>query len=279
MANRGTITYNGQTISTEDRDGSFAVYYDGVMKANIAAGHSQSLNCSGKVMKTDVVIGGKTLNCAKKKMASNITVSVISLFPSTAPSSYSLIGTYTSSQTWTAPENGYFQIEVFGASGTGGTGSGGFINASGGGGGGGGYSCSTGVTLNQGDTIVLTVGAVGSTTKAVVNSSYNNSYDHTLQVTSGANGGTAVTYSEPGTGGAGGTASGGKTTNKNGNAGGSGTQGMMSAAAGGAGGTAGYSGGNAGGAGGNGSTTNGTNTPGTAGKKGFIKIYRGNTNL
>jgi hypothetical protein len=229
-------------------------------------------------MKTNVVVGGKTLNCAKYKMATNVVVSVVSLFPSTAPSAYNLIGTYTSNQTWTAPESGYFQIEVFGASGSGGTGTVGLVNASGGGGGGGGYSRSSGVTLNKGDTIVLTIGGVGATTSAVVNSSHNNSYDHTLQVTSGANGGDSITYTTPGSGGAGGVASGGKTVNTNGNAGSKGQQSFASNASPGAGGTAAYTGGNAGGAGGTG-LTSGSNTPGASGKAGFIKIYRGNTNV
>ena len=128
-------------------------------------------------------------------MASNIVIAVTSLFPSTAPTSYNLINTYTSSQTWTAPESGYYKIEVFGASGNGGAGviitntSRFSARASGGGGGGGGYSCSQGVTLNKGDKITLTIGGVGSTTSAAITSSHNSSYTHTLQVTSGANGG------------------------------------------------------------------------------------------
>ena len=277
MANRATVTYNGKTISTEDRDGSFPVTYNGKTLATVGAGSSKTLKCSGKVMATDVVIGGKTLKCLGKLMATDIIVAVTSSFPS-APSAYNLIATYTSNQTWTAPEAGYFKIEVFGASGSGGHGTVGMMNASGGGAGGGGYSCSSGVTLNKGDTIVLTIGGIGATTSAAVNSSHDNSYDHTLQVTSGANGGDAITYSSPGGSGAGGVASGGKTTNANGGAGGAGvTSSFMGTASPGAGGAAGYSGGNAGGAGGPGAKS-GSNTPGGSGAAGFIKIYRGNTN-
>lgn len=83
MANRATITYNSKTISTEDRDGSFAVTYNGSTIATVGAGSSKTLNCSGKVMKSNVVVGGKTLNCAGKIMATNVVVSVASLVSTT----------------------------------------------------------------------------------------------------------------------------------------------------------------------------------------------------
>ena len=290
MANRGTVTYNGKTISTEDRDGSFSVTYNSKTLATIGAGSSKTLKCSGKVMTTDVVVGGKTLKCAGKLMTTDVVIAVVSLFPS-APSAYNLIGTYTANQTWTAPENGYFQIEVFGASGSGGdgsntrmgTGSSNWQLASGGGGGGGGYSASR-VTLNKDDTVVLTVGGVGSISSAVVNSSYNNSHDHTLSVTSGANGGagsTSIVSKTAGSGGAGGTASGGNYANYNGGAGSNGSTAYGNATSknvtGGTGGTAGYSGGTTGGAGGDAYPK--TNQTGVSGSAGFFKIYRGNTNL
>ena len=290
MANRATITYNGITISTEDRDGNFPVTYNGSTIATIEPGQTKTLNCNGQLMKTNVVVGGKTLNCAKYKMASNVVIAVTSLFPSTAPTSYNLIDTYTSSQTWTAPENGYYKIEVFGASGNGGTGALlGYVvttlsaRASGGGGGGGGYSCSQGVTLNKGDKIILTIGGVGSTTSAAITSSHNSSYTHTLQVTSGANGGdgTGTSYKNmtKGSGGSGGTASGGKTSNYNGGNGADGTNTSSytsGTSAGGAGGAGGTTGCNVGGAGAT-VTTAEIGAFGT-GAAGFIKIYRGNTN-
>ena len=290
MANRATITYNGRTISTEDRDGDFAVTYNNNTIATIGAGTTKTLNCSDKLMRTNVIIGGKTLNCTKKKMASNITISVISLFPS-EPSSYNLIGTYTSSQTWTAPENGYFQIEAFGASGNGGKGGhfyqklfGSFsIAGSGGGGGGGGYACSR-VKMNKGDTVVLTAGAVGSDTSATINSSVE-TYS-ALNVTSGGNGtdtGISGMTATGGTGGAGGTGSGGNYSNKTGGKGGDGkaNSNATSAPAAGTAGTSAQSGGNSGGKGGTGySTKTGlTYYGGTTGSSGFFKIYRGNTNL
>lgn len=281
MANRATITYNGRTISTEDRDGSFNVTYNGSTIATIGAGQTKTLNCANQVMKTNVVVGGKTLNCAKYKMATNIVVSVVNLFP-TEPSSYNLIGTYTSSQTWTAPEDGYFQIEVFGASGNGGNGA--FMKYStflyytygGGGGGGGGYACSR-IKMNKGDTIALTVGGVGVTSSASINSSFE-TYS-ALSVTNGANGGNATTSPTmaTGSGGEGGKATGGNYANKNGGNGGTGKKASKAPASGGAGGTVGYTGGNAGGAGGGAGKD--VSESGGAGAAGFIKIYRGNTNL
>ena len=277
MANISTITYNGKVIAETEEPGDVAVQYEGRTLATLSAGQTKTFQCTGDPMKRNLYIGSRTLLCEMTKMITDIVVAVKSAFPE-APTAYNLIGTYTASQTWTAPESGYFKIEVFGASGSGGTGSGGLMNASGGGGGGGGYSCSQGVTLNKNDSVVLTIGGVGSTTSAKVDSTHNNSFDHTLQVTSGANGGTAVTYSSPGGGGSGGVASGGKTTNTNGGNGGGGVTSSIGKEATPGGGGAGANGAPNGGAGGKGSTSNGTNTPGSSGSAGFIKIYRGNTN-
>lgn len=183
----------------------------------------------------------------------------LTFFPQ-EPSSYEQLALITASQTWTAPENGYFQIEVFGASGNGGIGTGYANSSKGGGGGGGGYSASR-MALNKGDTIVLTIGVVGSTTKAVIDSSHDDTYDHTIQVTSGTNGKDGSSLTGAGPGGTGGTASGGNYANADGGAG----------EDGGAGGEAGHTGGNVGGDGVKSKTAN----PGSAG---FVKIYRGNTN-
>ena len=195
----------------------------------------------------------------------------LTLFPA-EPSTYSLIGTYTSSQTWTAPENGYFQVEVFGASGNGGDGK--YSNGrfmSGGGGGGGGYACSR-IKMNAGDTITLVPAAVGSTSSATINSSLE-TYSK-LSVTSGADGGNGSVILGGSAGGAGGVATGGNYANANGGDGTKGSNSTESGPAGGAGGAAGYTGGNVGGQGGKGG-----NNAGKAGSAGFIKIYRGNTNL
>lgn len=273
MANQSTITYCGRPIATAEEAGNVVVTYNNETIATMAAGATKTLKCQGKKMSTNIVIGSKTLKCIGKIMKDNIGISIISLFPE-EPTSYSIINTYTTSQTWTAPEDGYFQIEVFGASGSGGTTS----TYSGGGGGGGGYSCSR-VTLNKGDTIVLTVGSVGSTTNAVVNSSHNNSYDHTLQVTSGANGGNGKSGAA-GTGGAGGVGSNGNHANATGSAGATGTKGNPFSGYAGASGGAGANGAPNGG---NSQTKkgviNGTDVAAGSGSPGFFKIYRGNTNI
>lgn len=228
-------------------------------------------------MATDVLIGGKTLKCAKNKMATDVVIAVASLFPS-APSAYNLIGTYTSSQTWTAPESGYFQIEVMGASGNGGgnmpdSDSGTY---GGGGGGGGGYACSR-IKMNKGDTISLSVGAVGATTIAVINSAIE-SYS-SPQVTSGTSGSRA-TANANGAGGAGGVGSGGNYSNATGGTGASGVKGSIST--GGKGGTGG-TGANGAPNGGNGASIKGlfggSTVAAESGSKGFFKIYRGDTNV
>lgn len=203
----------------------------------------------------------------------------LTLFPA-EPSTYSLIGTYTSSQTWTAPENGYFQVEVFGASGNGGDGTTSGTSSSrrymsGGGGGGGGYACSR-IKMNAGDTVVLTVGDVGADTSASINSTIE-TYS-TMDVTSGADGGDGSLLAGYSDGGAGGVATGGNYSNADGGAGGDGKNDTGTATKGGAGGVAGYTGGNAGGAGGDG-TSKVSDKAGESGSAGFIKIYRGNTNL
>lgn len=284
MANRATVTYNGKTICTEDRDGSFAVTYNGSTIATVAAGQTKTLNCSGQVMKSNVVIGGKTLNCAKYKMATNVVVSVVSLFPS-SPSSYNLIGTYTEGGvfTFTAPSTGYFQVEVQGASGSGGN----YNNSwyAGGGGGGGGGCAISRVKLNKGDTITLYVSYTGYTNQAVINSSIE-SYA-TPMVTSGGVGGNAGVNSTDdgyvaygGSGGAGGVASGGNYANYNGGAGSTGSVGsMINGGAGGSGGSPGYTGGRYGGAGGTSKSYIGSAAAPTEGSTGFIKIYAGNTNV
>lgn len=204
------------------------------------------------------------------------------------PSAYNQLALITSSQTWTAPEDGYFQIEVFGASGKGGAGKS-YCKvvqyepidyaASGGGGGGGGYACSR-IKMKKGDTIELVVGAVGTDSSAIIDSAVE-TYD-IMTVTSGANGGNvsgSFTSYKVGTGGTGGVASGGNYANANGGAGG---DGKKSSTAGGAGGTAGYTGGNAGGTGGYGQTnytSKEATHAGKSGKAGFINIYRGDTNV
>lgn len=249
---------------------------------------------------------GKVYSVNPKKRANgraDLTVfaAVPSEFPA-EPSEYLLIDTYTSAQTWVAPEDGWYKIEVFGASGNGGTSARPDkytdeyeeewrIGATGGGGASGGYSSSA-VKLSAGDIVVLTPAAVGATSTAVVNSSVDESHTHTISVTSGGNGGNGRTNGENsvgGTGGAKGAASGGNLQNLNGNAGSRGGTPKSTGVGdgpypGGAGGAAVVDGGNVGGAGG-GYDKSGLylnpevcTSPGS-GKKGFVKISRGSTNV
>jgi len=203
-------------------------------------------------------------------------------FPSQEPTDYELMETVVNSETWTAPESGYFQVEVFGASGSGGgfaycTNDDGtqYFYYTGGGGGGGGYAASR-FKLFQGDTLSVAIGTVGATTSVTPNNTTDESYD-TMSVTGGGNGGNAyASYggsSSGGAGGAGGAASGGNITNANGNNGSTGAYSFNKPTRGALGGAAGYTGGNAGGNGG------GYTIGPEAGKAGFVKIYRGNTNL
>lgn len=281
MANRATIKYNGNTI-TEDREGGFVVNYNGSNLTTVSAGETRTFKCKDRYMKSVFKVGGRTLKCLDKLMATDVIVAVVSLFPS-EPSSYSLIGTYTSSSTFTVPEDGHFQIEVFGASGNGGNGYQ-TRNASGGGGGGGGLAISR-VKLKKGETVELTVGGVGSTTKAKINGSLVESIWRNPTVTSGSNGTDAVYDGDDGAyvgnGGAGGTASGGNYASYSGHAGSDGKKGFLSVTVeGGAGGNpGGYDNGYSGNYGGKGGSSKYGALNGESGKAGFIKIYRGNTNL
>lgn len=201
------------------------------------------------------------------------------------PTSYSLIGTYTTSQTWTAPENGYFMIEIHGASGNGGASSkvsgdgGAYYFSTGSGGGGSGYACSV-VRLKGGDTVEIVCGAVGSVSQAVVTSSYAVEDSHTMKVTSGGNGSNSGGNQKTVPGGAGGVGSGGNVESGTGATGSKNEYSTLSTSwnrTGAAGGNPYKSDGNVGGAGGN--VVNGTTRSGGAGKSGFIKISRGNTNV
>lgn len=297
MANRATITYNSKTVSTEDRDGNFSVTYNSKTLATIGAGTTKTLKCSGKVMATDVVVGGKTLKCSGKLMATDVVIAVASLFPS-APSAYNLIGTYTSSQTWTAPEDGWYRIEDQGASGNGGSRKYSTKYTNDGGGGGGGGCAISEIKMKKGDTIVITIGnyptsstnknngGQAGTTTAVINSSLE-SYS-ALTVTgaySGYAGSTTNGTNKGGNGGAGGVGSGGNVANYSGGAGAKGGWSRSTSYADAtrtpaAGGTAGYTGGNVGGTG-SGLTHEdyeANDRAPTNGSNGFVKIYAGNTN-
>ena len=239
---------------------------------------------------------GKVFSVNPKKRVNNrADLTVFAAIPSdlpAEPSEYLLIGTYTSAQTWIAPEDGWFMVEAFGASGNGGNAyyyseddgeDTYYYTSAGGGGGGGGYAASA-VKLKKGDTIVITSLAVGSVATIYFNSSIE-TYSNIL-VTSGGNGRNGA-MSSGGAGGSGGSASGGNISNVNGNSGGRGTYNsaetspsyVFNTTTPGSGGTSGYLGGRTGGKGGYNSGTFGDTTKPTNGSAGYTRISRGNTNV
>lgn len=236
----------------------------------------------------------------KGRVNNRVDLPVASVIPSAfpaEPTEYTLINTYSSSTTLTAPEDGFFRIVAQGASGKGGNGSRYewgdnsdedvedylYSLASGGGGGGGGCSVYD-VKLKKGDTISITPGAVGSTTRVVINSSIEGTI--TLAVTSGGNGTAGSTGSQSataGSGGSGGVGSGGQknytgSKGTNGSAMRTASSADYDAVSGGTGGAPGYSGGRQGGRGGAASTES-AYISGSNGSNGFVQIYRGNTNI
>ena len=173
---------------------------------------------------------------------------------------------YTSGGYYTVPADDWYQMEAFGASGSGGRGistqEAPFYRAGGGGGGGGGYACSR-LWLRAGDVIRVQVTEQAGTVE--ISTTTGNSYTD-LVVTAGEAGGDAAIYDygqglphvDPGSGGNGGKASGGSYVNADGEDGQAGEADMFDTgyAPGGAGGIYGGlsygAGGNTGGAGGSG---------------------------
>ena len=80
------ITYNGNEISAVDEAAPVSVAYNSATIATLNDGDTKTLGCHGKVMASDVVIGGKTLNCNGKLMQGDIVVE--------------LVGSATSGETW-----------------------------------------------------------------------------------------------------------------------------------------------------------------------------------
>lgn len=210
-----------------------------------------------------------------------VFAAVTSNFPNEPTSYDALVGTYTSSMTWTAPEDGYFRIMAFGSSGAGsnatvtrndlvGTNYS-YKGTSGNGGGGGAYACSD-IKMNKGDTVQITLGAASATTTITITSTTGEVYS-TITLTGG----------QPGSGTrAGGTATGGNVSNASGSAGGTGSTDSVTndndlQIAGGSAGKSAHSEGNNGGAGG--AVVNAAAQTGGSGKTAFVKIYRGNTNV
>ena len=80
------ITYNGNEISAVDEAAPVSVAYNSATIATLNDGDTKTLGCHGKVMSSDVVVGGKTLNCNGKLMQGDIVVE--------------LVGSATSGETW-----------------------------------------------------------------------------------------------------------------------------------------------------------------------------------
>ena len=146
---------------------------------------------------------------------------------------YTLIETYLTNGNFTALQTGWYKIEVFGASGNGGSptlfeinnnddGTVDVIYYRAAGGGGGAYACDQ-VMLNAGDKLIITTGTPGNNTSVVFNATVEGQECKDIVAISGGNG-TGGTYADTrsnGIGGAGGTVTGG-TINailKSGNAG------------------------------------------------------------
>lgn len=76
------ITYNGNEISAVDETAPVSVAYNSATIATLNDGDTKTLGCHGKVMASDVVIGGKTLNCNGKLMQGDIVVELVGSAPS-----------------------------------------------------------------------------------------------------------------------------------------------------------------------------------------------------
>ena len=76
------ITYNGNEISAVDETAPVSVAYNSATIATLNDGDTKTLGCHGKVMASDVVVGGKTLNCNGKLMQGDIVVELVGSTPS-----------------------------------------------------------------------------------------------------------------------------------------------------------------------------------------------------
>ena len=81
------VTYNGtKIIDSLEVTPPVDVTYNGSTIATLNAGNTKTLQCNGKVMVSNISIGGKTLQCSGKLMTSDIVVE--------------LVGSATSGETW-----------------------------------------------------------------------------------------------------------------------------------------------------------------------------------
>lgn len=70
-----TVNYNNGNIISAEVVGDVSAIYDGKTIVTLSLG-TKTLNCSGKVMKTNVTINGKTIECKDKLMRSNIIITL-----------------------------------------------------------------------------------------------------------------------------------------------------------------------------------------------------------
>lgn len=71
-----TVRYGTSVLVAEEIEPPVPVIYNGAAIAAVDSAQTKTLNCNGKLMTSNVVIGGHTLNCADKYMSSNIFVEV-----------------------------------------------------------------------------------------------------------------------------------------------------------------------------------------------------------
>ena len=76
------ISYNGNEISAVDETAPVSVTYNNATIVTLNDGDTKTLGCHGKVMVSDVVVGGKTLNCNGKLMQGDIVVELVGSTPS-----------------------------------------------------------------------------------------------------------------------------------------------------------------------------------------------------
>ena len=76
------ISYNGSEISSVDATSPVSVTYNNSTIATLNDGDTKTLGCHGKVMVSDVVVGGKKLNCNGKLMQGDIVVELVGSAPS-----------------------------------------------------------------------------------------------------------------------------------------------------------------------------------------------------
>lgn len=71
-----TVRYGSTTIITDEVEPPVAVGYNSRTIVSVEEGQTKTLTCAGKIMATNVTVGTHTLTCAGKVMNNNVTVEV-----------------------------------------------------------------------------------------------------------------------------------------------------------------------------------------------------------